>query len=117
MFVRTTNCDHADQIGIILSLVNAKNGLLLIDEFENGIHHSVQEDTWKVIFAKAKDLNIQVFATTHSWDAISAFQKAAADTPEDGVLVRLTRQGSDLIPTVFQEDELAIVARDEIEVR
>ncbi len=103
--------------GIILSLVNAQNGLLLIDEFENGMHYSVQKDTWTVIFAMAKKLNIQVFATTHSWDAISAFQIAAAATPEDGVLVRLTRKGSDLIPTVFQEDELAIVTRDEIEVR
>ena len=65
----------------------------------------------------AKDLDIQVFATSHSWDAVEAFQQAAAETPEDGALVRLTRKGEEIIPTVFSEDELAIVTRNRIEVR
>lgn len=103
--------------GIILSLVNAKDGILLIDELENGIHYSVQADAWKAIFALSRSLNIQVFATTHSWDAITAFQEAAADTPDTGVLVRLTRRGDEIIPTVFSEEELAIATRDRIEVR
>ena len=63
--------------GIILSLVNAKDGLLLIDEVENGMHHSVQLDLWRVIFRLSRQLNIQVFATSHSWDSVEAFQKAA----------------------------------------
>jgi AAA15 family ATPase/GTPase len=29
---------------ISLALVNAKDGILLIDEFENGLHYSIQED-------------------------------------------------------------------------
>ena len=35
---------------IILALVNSDNGFLLIDEFENGLHYTVQEQLWKVIF-------------------------------------------------------------------
>lgn len=103
--------------GIALSLVNAKGGLLLIDEFENGMHHTVQTDIWRAVFRLAKDLDVQVMATSHSWDAVEAFQRAAAETPEEGVLVRLTRKGEDIIPTVFREEELAIVARERIEVR
>lgn len=103
--------------GIALSLVNAKDGLLLIDEFENGMHYSVQLATWRMIFRLAATLGVQVFATSHSWDAIEAFQKAAAETAEDGVLVRLARKGEDIIPTVFREDELKIATRDGIEVR
>jgi hypothetical protein len=103
--------------GIVLSLVNAKDGLLLIDEFENGMHHSVQLDVWRVIFSLSRRLGIQVFATSHSWDAIEAFQKAAADSPEDGVLVRLTRKDEQIIPTLFAEEELAIATRERIEVR
>jgi hypothetical protein len=56
-------------------------------------------------------------ATSHSWDAIEAFQKAASETPEEGVLIRLSRRGDEVIPTLFREDELAIVTRDRIEVR
>ena len=103
--------------GIILSLVNARGGLLLVDEFENGLHHTVQLDAWRTIFRLAQKLDIQVFATSHSWDAVEAFQKAAAETPEEGVLIRLARRGEDIIPTVLSEDELAIATRDQIEVR
>jgi hypothetical protein len=103
--------------GIVLSLVNAKDGLLLIDEFENGMHHTVQLDVWRTVFGLARKLDIQVFATSHSWDAVEAFQKAAAEAPEEGVLVRLSRKGEDIIPTLFREDELAVATRDRIEVR
>lgn len=39
---------------IILSMVNAQDGYLLIDEFENGLHYSAQEQVWGVIFALSK---------------------------------------------------------------
>lgn len=102
---------------IILSLVNAKDGVLLIDEFENGLHHSIQSEVWRLIFKLAVLLNIQVFATSHSWDSIEAFQVAASEDPASGVLVRISRIGVDTFATTFTEDELAIVARDQIEVR
>lgn len=102
---------------IVLSLVNARGGLLLIDEFENGLHHSVQLDAWRMIFRLAQSLDIQVFATTHSKDAVEAFQEAAAETPEEGVLVRLTRRGDAIIPTVVGEEDLGVAIRYDIEVR
>ena len=103
--------------GIVLSLVNAKDGCLLIDEFENGLHHTVQANAWRMIFKIAAALNVQVFATTHSVDAIDAFQQVAREVPETGVLVRLARRGQAIVSTVFSEDELAVVARNQIEVR
>lgn len=103
--------------GIVLSLVNAKNGLLLIDEFENGMHHTVQLDVWRSLFKLSQRLDVQVFATSHSWDAVETFQEAAAETPGEGVLVRLSRKGETIIPTIFAEDELAIATRERIEVR
>jgi AAA15 family ATPase/GTPase len=42
-------------------MVNAQDGYLLIDEFENSLHYSVQEQVWKAIFSLAKSLNVQVF--------------------------------------------------------
>jgi ABC-type multidrug transport system ATPase subunit len=103
--------------GIVLSMVNAKDGVFLIDEVENGMHYSIQLDLWRLLFRISQNLNIQVFATSHSWDSVEAFQKAAAEHPSDGVLVRLSRKGGEIIPTLFQEQELAIATRDRIEVR
>ena len=102
---------------IALALVNAREGILLIDEFENGLHHTVQVDVWRMIFKLARDLNVQVFATSHSGDAVKAFQRAAAESPEEGVLLRLARRGEKIYPVVFAEDELEIITRDKIEVR
>lgn len=103
--------------GIILSLCNAKNGILLIDEFENGLHHSIQLSIWKIIFRLANDLNVQVFATSHSHDCVRAFQAAATDSPQEGALIRLTRKGDKVLPTLFKERELEIATQNEIEVR
>ena len=49
------------------------------------MHYKVQLDVWRTVFGLASRLDIQVFATSHSWDSIEAFQKAAAETPEKGV--------------------------------
>ena len=103
--------------GVILSLCNARNGVLLVDEIENGLHYSVQTDIWRTIFRLANNLNVQVFATSHSWDCVSAFQQVASENPEVGVLVRLSRKDDKIIPTLFTEKELEIVTRDQIEVR
>ena len=104
---------------VILSLVNGRNGFVLLDELEDGLHFSLLPRLWKIIFDIARRLNVQVFATTHSWDCIEAFQKAAAedDDPGSGVLVRLDNRDGDVSATVFDERRLAIVTRDGIEVR
>ena len=102
---------------IILTLLQARKGLLLIDEFENGLHHTVQLDTWHIIFQLARELDIQVFATTYSWDAVQSFQEAATENSGVGVLLRLFRRDDDIIPTVVSEEQLAIATRSEIEVR
>ncbi len=102
---------------LILALLDARGGLLLIDEFENGLHYTVQPEAWRTIFQLAERHSIQVVATTHSWDAVEAFQVAAAATPEVGVLLRLTRRGNDVIPTVFSEDDLQVITKSRIEVR
>ena len=104
--------------GIALTLVTSKNGLLLLDEVESGLHYSVLPDMWRFLFQIARRLNVQVFATTHSWDCIEAFQKASEeDAQGEGVLIRLENKNGDVKATVFDERRLAIVTREQIEVR
>lgn len=103
--------------GIILSLSCAKGGVLLVDEIENGLHHSILTKVWAVIFQMARSLNVQVFATSHSWNCIESFQEAANKDAGEGVLVRLSAIGDAVSATLFREDELRIAARDQIELR
>jgi AAA15 family ATPase/GTPase len=107
---------------LILAVFPARGGFLLIDEFENGLHFSVQEEVWKIIFMLAKELDIQVFATTHSWDCIESFTKVALSVPDNGVLFkmsrsRLTSDNGKIIATVYNEAALQTITASELEVR
>lgn len=108
---------------LVLKVFSAKDGFLLIDEFENGLHYSVQEKVWKLLFELAKDLNIQIFATTHSWDCIESFSKIAVKNKKiEGVLFRVGKsiRKSDkgrVISTVFNEGQLYNITQSDVEVR
>ncbi len=66
----------------------------------------------------ARRLNVQVFATTHSWDCIEAFQKAAqVDIQNEGMHIRLESKKGKIVATLFDEKELGIATREQIEVR
>jgi AAA15 family ATPase/GTPase len=107
---------------LLLLLVPAKGGLYLVDEFENGLHYSVQEKVWEMIFELARISNIQVFATTHSWDCIEAFKNVAARSDDPAILFRVgksikTSEKGKVIATVFDKAALAQITQLEAEVR
>ena len=104
--------------GVALALANSRDGFLLIDEAENGIHYSVQRDYWRMVLQTAHENNVQVLATTHSSDCIRGFAEAAAELEDtEGVLVRLSRRDGHLRAVEYPEEELAIAAEQGIEVR
>lgn len=104
---------------IILALVNSENGYLLIDEFENGLHYSVQADLWEIVFFLAERLNIQVFATTHSEDCISGFEQVLNEalTTASGHLIRLDRIDGEIRQTSFDPEEMKLAGEKDIELR
>lgn len=103
---------------VALALANCRDGFLLIDEVENGIHYSVQSDFWKMVLQSAQENNVQVLATTHSWDCVAGFAKAAAENEEvDGVHVRLEKYGERMRAVEYSEEDLVVAAEQGIEVR
>ena len=104
---------------IILALVNADNGYLLIDEFENGLHYSVQEKLWTIIFELSRKLNVQIFVTTHSEDCIKGFGKVLNNTNSlsDGKLIRLDNKNGIIKQVEFDANELKIANKQNIEIR
>lgn len=91
---------------IILALINAKDGFLLIDEFENGLHYTVQAQIWELIFKLAKQLNIQVFATTHSKDCVEGFHSVWENQEQEGSLHRLDNDPDEGIIVMPYNSEL-----------
>ena len=104
--------------GLALALAYCRNGILLIDEAENGIHHTAQRDYWRMVLQTAHENNVQVFATTHSWDCVRGFAQAAVENKNvEGVLVRLEKEEDGLRAVRYSERRLKIAAEQRIEVR
>lgn len=102
---------------IIVSLANAQGGILLIDEFENGLHWSVQPAVWDVIFRVAERLRVQVFATTHSRDCIQGFDQAWSNRVDQGAFFRLDLKGETVRVREYTAETLTDALETEVEVR
>lgn len=74
-------------LALSLALANVQGGALFIDEIDTGLHYSVLSDMWRMVIQKAIDWDIQIFATTHSWDCLKG-------------LAQLTSEDSDLAKEV-----------------
>ena len=106
-------------LSLATAAVTAENGVLLVDEIETGLHYETQADMWRLIIETAKELNVQVFATTHSWDCIAAFQEALEQEEDKSVgkLFRLDSKYGEHRAVEYTADELDIAVRQSIEVR
>jgi len=103
---------------LLMALVAAKDGILLIDEFENGLHWSVQANVWKTIFRLALKLNVQVFATTHSRDCVSGFGEAWMENQDLGKFFRLDISPAGHVRTkAYTLQTLTDALESEVEVR
>ena len=100
---------------VALAQANSRDGFLLIDEAENGIHHSVQRDFWRMVLETAHANNVQVLATTHSFDCVRGFAQALTECEEvDGALVRLEQKDGEMWAVEYSERNLKAVAKQSI---
>ena len=105
-------------LGVSIAFASTQNGFLLLDEAENGIHHSIQHDFWRMVFCASLANNVQVVATTHSWDCVRGFALAAIEDEEvEGLLYRLEKQQDGFQVVDYSKEDLVIVAEQGIEVR
>ena len=61
---------------LVLAMAMAEGGVFLVDEIENGVHHSVLSDVWRVVDKASRQFGTQVFATTHSYECLRAAASA-----------------------------------------
>ena len=59
------------EIGLLCAYV--RGGVLLVDEFENAIHTELLREFTRLIQDLAVELNVQIFLSTHSKEAVDAF--------------------------------------------
>ena len=78
---------------LMSAVVRAENGILLLDEFETAIHTSAMDKIFSWILNTCKELNVQLFLTSHSEEAISKVLKCCPEMQEDIALYTLYKRG------------------------
>lgn len=86
---------------VILSLLRVKNGILLLDELENGLHYKALKELWEIINRLSQELNVQVFVTTHSHDCIKSYNEIVR---EEGILYCISRKENTLYKSFSYEE-------------
>jgi len=105
-------------LGLALAAVQSGNGILLVDEIDTGLHHTVMENMWKFLYGCSTRYNVQVIATTHSWDCYHSLAAICRDHISDGsdvTISRIERDRDEAI--VYTEQEIVAAADRDIEVR
>ena len=72
-------------VSIVVSLFRTENGYLFIDEIDNGIHYIQLDKLWEIILTVSKELNCQVFATTHSKECIESYYRTAKKLEDEDI--------------------------------
>ena len=105
-------------LGLALNVVHCANGILLVDEIDTGLHHTVMTKMWKFLYEAAKLYNVQVFATTHSRDCYQSLAAVCHDfiaEKSDITIQRIERGRQEAV--AYTEQEIIAAAEHDIEVR
>jgi hypothetical protein len=102
---------------LVLHIGNAANGVVLVDEIENGLHHSILPKVWQALGEVARQFNTQVFATTHSLECIVAAHKAFRSRQYDFRLHRLERADETIRAVTYDRETLEAAIETGLEVR
>lgn len=101
-----------------LSFALAGDGPLLIDEIDTGLHHSVMIEMWRQIGQLGVERDVQIFATTHSWDCVAALgQMCALDEVRDGDVTLQRLEAGKTRAVRYDASEVTMASDDGIEVR
>ncbi len=94
-------------LALCLSFLRAQHGVILVDEIENGLHYGVMADVWEKVGWLASEFDVQVFATTHSYECIVAANNAFTELESDELhLHHLYRQDERVKAVTYNKDAI-----------
>lgn len=107
-----------NRIARIVSIMASvpEGSVVLIDEIENGLHHSVLPAVWRYIDKVAQKFDTQIIATTHSRECVRATQRAPLD-PERFRYHRLEVGEAGNYPVTYDPEVLEAAFEHNFEIR
>ena len=100
---------------LILAIASTPGGVVLVDEIENGLHHSVLPKVWKVVDTAARQFNTQIFATTHSFECAETARPFLCSGKFR--LHRLEVSGTENRCVTYEPEAIAAALQHNLEIR
>lgn len=105
-------------LALRLSFVGTTNGFLLVDEIDTGLHWTVMEEMWQFVVEVARKSNVQIFATTHSYDCIRGLGSLLRSRPDLSDQVSIQKVDRSLSQAVcLRGEQIKVAVEQDIEVR
>ena len=102
---------------IATNLAVCRDGVLLIDEIDNGLHHSVMPQLWEFLAEQCERFNVQVFATTHSDEMIRSALECLDDESRRPGLFRIDESKGSHKVVNYTYEAIRSVLESNFEVR
>jgi AAA15 family ATPase/GTPase len=106
-------------LNLFASIMVKQSQILLIDEFENGLHHNALVPIWTALGTIARERDIQIFATTHSMETIQAAHTAfGASKSYDFDVIKLRKdKNGKAVAFILGKDEIDVAIETNFEIR
>ena len=104
-------------VAFMLAIASSENGIVMIDEIENGIHYSHLGGIWRSLLSFIREYNCQLVVSTHSQECLWALAKAAGSNLDDIRLWQLDRGDGQSIVNSFSGEDLKIALDYNEEIR
>lgn len=113
-------------IVITLELMNKNNKpqILCIDEIDNGLYYDKQDLFWEQLLKLCAEKNIQLFATTHSYDCMKSIvrvfenrYKTDEKIDEELAVFRLVKIKNEVRVSLYNFSFLKVLAESSTEIR
>jgi energy-coupling factor transporter ATP-binding protein EcfA2 len=105
-------------LALAIGVGRAKDGILFVDEIDTGLHYSAMTSMWSMLYSSAKQLNLQVFATTHNYDCVRSLAEICDESAVRDGDITIQRLDQTMGQSVaYTAKQIKIAALQDIEVR
>ncbi len=104
-------------VSIIMAILTTQDGIVLIDEIENGIHYSLHAKLWELLYEMSNKYNCQLFITTHSYEILEHLQESKIENPDQISYLRLDLEEDEIVPKIYSMEILLAALERYWEVR
>ena len=102
---------------LLLAIATIPKGVVLVDEIENGFYFERLPQMWRAIAQFCKEYDTQIFASTHSYECLSAAVPTVISAEQDFSLIRMSRENGRCTASVIPGLQFERAVQQEIEVR